>query len=74
MTKELCRVAESENPHDIYEPIELLYLPDWERHPETIVQAFRELLNYSRSDPNTTKRSPFYAHNNFSTTTLINLY
>jgi hypothetical protein len=29
---------------------------------------------YSRSDPNTTKRSPFYAHNNFSTTTLINLY
>jgi hypothetical protein len=45
MTKELCRVAESENPHNIYEPIELLYLPDWERHPETIVQAFRELLN-----------------------------
>ena len=29
---------------------------------------------YSRSDTNTTKRSPFYAHNNFSTTTLINLY
>ena len=32
------------------------------------------LSSYSRSDPNTTKRSPFYAHNNFSTTTLINLY
>jgi hypothetical protein len=46
MTKELCQVAESENPHNIYEPIELLYLLDWERHPETIVQAFRELLNW----------------------------
>jgi hypothetical protein len=29
---------------------------------------------YSRSDPNTTKRAPFYAHNNFLTTTPISLY
>ena len=42
------------------------------------IQPVREIIfrasSYSRSDPNTTKRSPFYAHNNFSTTTLINLY
>jgi hypothetical protein len=33
-----------------------------------------EAWYYSRSDPKATKRSLFYAHNNFLTTTLINLY
>lgn len=43
-TKEVCRIAETENPHNIYEPIELLYLPDWKEHSAAIVQAYRDIL------------------------------
>ena len=45
-----------------------------EDHQRLDVAPAEWRLGYSRSDANTTKRSPFYAHNNFSTTTLINLY
>jgi len=43
-TREVCRVAETENPHNIYEPIELLYLPDWKDHTGVIVQAYHDIL------------------------------
>lgn len=43
-TKEVCRIAETENPHNIYEPIELLYLPDWKQHCGVIAQAYHDIL------------------------------
>jgi glutathione S-transferase len=43
-TREVMRIAESENPHNIYEPIELLYLHDWKWNSGTIVQAYHDIL------------------------------
>lgn len=43
-THETVRFHESENPHNIYEPIELLYDPDWKKHRETIRQAYDDIL------------------------------
>lgn len=43
-TKTLVRFHESENPHNLYEPIELLYDPEWRKHQETILQAYRDIF------------------------------
>ena len=43
-TQETVRFHESENPHNIYEPIELLYDADWERHRERILEAYHDTL------------------------------
>lgn len=44
-TRELVRFHESENPHNIYEPIELLYEADGEsKHRETIIQAYNDIF------------------------------
>ena len=51
-TQEAVRFHESENPHSIYEPIELLYDAEWEKHRENILQAyhgvFKELEHWER--------------------------
>lgn len=51
-TQETVRFHESENPHGIYEPIELLYDAEWEKHREIILRAyhdiFRELEHWER--------------------------
>ena len=44
-TRESIRFHESENPHNVYEPIELLYETDWSRHRERIRQAYRDVLS-----------------------------
>ncbi|KAH8746294.1 hypothetical protein BGZ57DRAFT_936000 [Hyaloscypha finlandica] len=51
-----------------------LTFSDYELPIDVGQHGLRDRQIYSRSDANTTKRSPFYAHNNFSTITLINLY
>jgi len=43
-TRQVCRVAETENPHNIYEPIELLYLPNWKEHTGAIIQAYHDIM------------------------------
>ncbi|KAE9373808.1 Isochorismatase hydrolase [Stipitochalara longipes BDJ] len=43
-TREITRIAESENPHNIYEPIELLYMPDWKLATGKIIEAYHETL------------------------------
>ena len=43
-TRETTRIAESENPHNIYEPIELLYMPDWKSMTGRIVEAYHEIM------------------------------
>lgn len=43
-TQENVRFHESENPHNIYEPIEMLYDADWEKHRETILQAYHDIF------------------------------
>ncbi|PMD41187.1 thioredoxin-like protein, partial [Hyaloscypha variabilis F] len=43
-TREVIRIAERENPHNIYEPIELLYLPDWKLASARIVEAYHDTL------------------------------
>jgi glutathione S-transferase len=43
-TREVTRIAETENPHNIYEPIELLYLHDWKWNSGTIVQAYHDIF------------------------------
>jgi glutathione S-transferase/nicotinamidase-related amidase len=42
-TRQVCRVTETENPHNIYEPIELLYLPNWKEHIGAIIQAYHDI-------------------------------
>jgi glutathione S-transferase len=44
-TREMVRFNETENPHNLYEPIELLFLPNWQSHREDILQAHRDTLN-----------------------------
>lgn len=41
-TQETVRFHESENPHNLYEPIELLYSAEWEKHRESILQAYHD--------------------------------
>lgn len=43
-TREITRIAESENPHNIYEPIELLYSPDWKRSSWKIIEAYNDIM------------------------------
>jgi glutathione S-transferase len=43
-TRQVCRVAETENPHNIYEPIELLYLPNWKEHTGVVIQAYNDIM------------------------------
>jgi len=43
-TRQVCRVAETENPHNICEPIESLYLPNWKEHTGTIIQAYHDIM------------------------------
>ena len=44
-TREAVRFHESDNPHNIYEPIELLYEADGEsKHRETILQAYHDIF------------------------------
>ena len=42
-TRSTIRFHESENPHNIYEPIELLYSPDWSLHRARIRQAYHDI-------------------------------
>lgn len=35
---------ESENPHSIYDPIEVLYDTEWEKHRENILQAYHDIF------------------------------
>jgi glutathione S-transferase len=43
-SRQACRIAETENPHNIYEPIELLYLPNWKEHTAAIIQAYHDII------------------------------
>lgn len=43
-TQETVRFHESENPHSIYEPTELLYDAEWEKHRENILQAYYDVF------------------------------
>lgn len=43
-TQETVRFYESENPHRIYEPTELLYDAEWEKHRENIRQAYYDVF------------------------------
>lgn len=40
----MVRFNETENPHNLYEPIELLFLPNWRSHREDILQANEDIL------------------------------
>ena len=44
-TQEMVRFHESENPHNTYEPIELLYDAEWEKHRENILLAYHDIFN-----------------------------
>lgn len=44
-TQEMVRFHESENPHSLYEPIELLYHADWQKHRENILQAYHDVFD-----------------------------
>ncbi len=44
-TQETVRFHESENPHNTYEPIELLYDKEWEKHREDILQAYLDTVD-----------------------------
>lgn len=43
-TQEMVRFNETENPHNLYEPIELLFLPSWKNHQGSILQAYGDIL------------------------------
>ena len=43
-TQETVRFHESENPHGLYEPIELLYDAELENHRERILQAYHDIF------------------------------
>ncbi|KAF6236413.1 hypothetical protein HO173_005505 [Letharia columbiana] len=43
-TQETVRFHESEKPNSIYEPTELLYDAEWEKHRENILQAYHDVF------------------------------
>ncbi|CAF9925080.1 hypothetical protein IMSHALPRED_006370 [Imshaugia aleurites] len=43
-TQETVRFHESENPHSIYEPIELVYDAEWKKHRENILLAYHDIF------------------------------
>jgi glutathione S-transferase len=65
-TRQVCRVAETENPHNIYEPIELLYLPNWKEHTGAILQAYHDIMAELQFWEKYAKESKFMSGDEFS--------
>jgi hypothetical protein len=40
----MVRFNETENSHNLCEPIELLFFPDWKNHRDDILQGHRHVL------------------------------
>jgi glutathione S-transferase len=57
--------AETENPHNIYEPIELLYLPNWKEHTGVIIQAYHDIMTEMEFWEKYAKESKFMSGDEF---------